>query len=217
MGKVSKDRETPERVEEEPELVLSRKLVNAIVEEAVGAVASEYRRVIEAAVKMAIDQYKQERQERIYRIKDKRYQNTRMLFKKWRELQDYYHNTIYDSAEVAKSYGADLMQMVGCSYEQRIVNSVRDKVAFTSVVMENFEVQFDLYKEFCRRSGKPELIRRWNVLYDTYLNMKKVMTPQEVADKYGISISQAYIDLEKAARDMDKRLFGLDPEFFDFE
>lgn len=206
-----------EDIVEEPALVLSHELVAAIVKEAVAAVQDEIKKAAEVASKVAIEQYKAERQERIFRIKDKRYQNTRLLFKKWRELQDYYHHTIYDAAEVAKSYGADLMQMVGAKYEQRIVNSVRDKVAFTSVVMENFEVQFDLYKEFCMRSGKPELERRWRVLYAMYLDMKKVMTPQEIADKEFISVSQVYIDLEKAARDMDKRLFGLDPEFFDFE
>ena len=206
-----------EDIVEEPALVLSHELVAAIVKEAVAAVQDEIKKAAEVASKVAIEQYKAERQERIFRIKDKRYQNTRLLFKKWRELEDYYHHTIYDAAEVAKSYGADLMQMVGAKYEQRIVNSVRDKVAFTSVVMENFEVQFDLYKEFCMRSGKPELERRWRVLYAMYLDMKKVMTPQEIADKEFISVSQVYIDLEKAARDMDKRLFGLDPEFFDFE
>ena len=206
-----------EDIVEEPALVLSHELVAAIVKEAVAAVQDEIKKAAEVASKVAIEQYKAERQERIFRIKDKRYQNTRLLFKKWRELQDYYHHTIYDAAEVAKSYGADLMQMVGAKYEQRIVNSVRDKVAFTSVVMENFEVQFDLYKEFCMRSGKPELERRWRVLYAMYLDMQKVMTPQEIADKEFISVSQVYIDLEKAARDMDKRLFGLDPEFFDFE
>lgn len=206
-----------EDIVEEPALVLSHELVAAIVKEAVAAVQDEIKKAAEVASKVAIEQYKAERQERIFKIKDKRYQNTRLLFKKWRELQDYYHHTIYDAAEVAKSYGADLMQMVGAKYEQRIVNSVRDKVAFTSVVMENFEVQFDLYKEFCMRSGKPELERRWRVLYAMYLDMKKVMTPQEIADKEFISVSQVYIDLEKAARDMDKRLFGLDPEFFDFE
>ena len=206
-----------EDIVEEPALVLSHELVAAIVKEAVAAVQDEIKKAAEVASKVAIEQYKAERQERIFRIKDKRYQNTRLLFKKWRELEDYYHHTIYDAAEVAKSYGADLMQMVGAKYEQRIVNSVRDKVAFTSVVMENFEVQFDLYKEFCMRSGKPELERRWRVLYAMYLDLKKVMTPQEIADKEFISVSQVYIDLEKAARDMDKRLFGLDPEFFDFE
>lgn len=197
--------------------VLSRELINAITDEVIKQTSGVVDEAVRAASKAAIEQYKKEREARLFRIKDKRYQNTRLLLKKWRELEDYYHNTIFDEAGVAKGYGADLMMMVGGRFEQRIVNSVRDKVVFTSVVMQNFECAFELYHAFCEMTGKEELKRRWRVIHKVYLDLSKVMSPEEVAAEEGISVSQCYSDIKKAVEDLDKRLFGLDPEYFDFE
>ena len=46
-------------------------------------------------------------------------------------------------------------------------------------------------------------------------NRKSEMTPQEIADAEHISLSQVYVDIDNAAKDMEKRFFGLDPEMFD--
>lgn len=196
---------------------LSRELVNQIVDRAVKAVLDSREQIVKEAARAAVEQYKAEREARLYKIRDKRYQNTRLLLTKWRELEDYYHHAIFDEAGVAQGYGAELMAMIGAKYEQRVVNSVRNKVAFTTMVMTNFECAFKLYKEFCEMTGKEEYKRRWRVIYKLFLDCKKVMTPQEVADSENISRSQVYADVNIAIKDLDKRLFGLDPEYFDFE
>ncbi len=206
-----------ENSEEYESWELPQGLINVITEEVMKQASSVIDRAVRTASLAAIEQYKKEREARIFRIKDKRYQNTRLLLKKWRELEDYYHNTIFDEAGVAKGYGADLMMMVGARFEQRIVNSVRDKVVFTSVVMQNFECAFELYRAYCEMSGKEEIKRRWRVIYKVYLDLSKVMSPEEVAAEEGVSVSQCYSDIKKAVEDLDKRLFGLDPEYFDFE
>ncbi|MBQ7445952.1 MAG: hypothetical protein IJS71_08490 [Clostridia bacterium] len=206
-----------ENSEEYESWELPQGLINVITEEVMKQASSVIDRAVRTASLAAIEQYKKEREARIFRIKDKRYQNTRLLLKKWRELEDYYHNTIFDEAGVAKGYGADLMMMVGARFEQRIVNSVRDKVVFTSVVMQNFECAFELYRAYCEMSGKEEIKRRWRVIYKVYLDLNKVMSPEEVAAEEGVSVSQCYSDIKKAVEDLDKRLFGLDPEYFDFE
>ncbi len=202
---------------EDKSLVLPVKVVNAIVERTVKAMMDNRDQLVKEVAKAAVEQYKKEREARLYKIRDKRYQNTKLLLVKWRELEDYYHNAIFDEAGIAQGYGADLMAMVGGKYEQRVVNSVRNKVAFTTMVMTNFEAAFHLYEEFCERTGKEEYKRRWRVIYKLYLDCSKVMTPKEVAESEKISMSQLYSDIKFALQDLDKRLFGLDPEYFDFE
>jgi len=104
-----------ENSEEYESWELPQGLINVITEEVMKQASSVIDRAVRTASLAAIEQYKKEREARIFRIKDKRYQNTRLLLKKWRELEDYYHNTIFDEAGVAKGYGADLMMMVGAS------------------------------------------------------------------------------------------------------
>ena len=204
-------------MEDERKLMMSREIVNAIVDRAVKAILDNKEQIVKEAAKAAVEQYKAEREARLYKIRDKRYQNTRLLLMKWRELEEYYHNAIFDDAGIAKGYGAELMAMIGAKYEQRVVASLRNKVAFTTMVMTNFECAFKLYEEFCNKTGKPEYQRRWRVIHKLFLDCSKVMTPQEVAESESISRSQLYSDVNAAIKDLDKRLFGLDPEFFDFE
>ena len=125
-------------------------------------------------------------------------------------------NTIYDIAQMASENGdPDLLSALGLLGESRKVESIRDRVVFTRVAMENIAIAFDTYKLWCERSEKPEVQRRWRVLCKMYLDREKEMTPQEVADSEHISLSQVYVDIDNAAKDMEKRFFGLDPEIFD--
>ena len=172
--------------------------------------------IAKTAAEAAVQAYCEEHENHKERVRDKRYNNTKLLFKSYRALVDYNENTIYDIAQMASERGdPELLAALGLAGESRRVESIRDRVVFTRVAMENIAIAFETYRIWCERSEKPEVQRRWRVLQKMYLDRKRELTPQEIADAEHISLSQVYVDIDNAAKDMEKRFFGLDPEIFD--
>ena len=172
--------------------------------------------ICKIATEAAVKAYEQEHENHKERVRDRRYNNTKVLFRSYRSLVDYNENTIYDIAQMASEKGdPELLSALGLMGESRKVESIRDRVVFTRVAMENISIAFETYRIWCERSDKPEIQRRWRVLYKMYLDRVKEMSPQDVADSEHISLSQVYVDIDNAAKDMEKRFFGLDPEIFD--
>lgn len=172
--------------------------------------------IIKTATEAAVKAYCTEHENHRVRVRDRRYNNTKVLFKSYRSLVDYNENTIYDIAQMASENGdPELLSALGLMGESRKVESIRDRVVFTRVAMENISIAFETYRLWCERSDKPEVQRRWRVLHKMYLDRDKEMSPQDVADSEHISLSQVYVDIDNAAKDMEKRFFGLDPEIFD--
>ena len=172
--------------------------------------------IARTAAEEAVKAYCDEHENHKARVRDKRYNNTKLLFKSYRALVDYNENTIYDIAQIASQNGdPELLSALGLMGESRKVESIRDRVVFTRVTMENIAIAFETYRLWCERSEKPEIKRRWRVLQKMYLDRNRELTPQEVADSEHISLSQVYVDIDNAATDMEKRFFGLDPEIFD--
>ena len=172
--------------------------------------------ICKIATEAAVQAYEQEHEKHKERVRDRRYNNTKVLFRSYRSLVDYNENTIYDIAQMASENGdPELLSALGLMGESRKVESIRDRVVFTRVAMENISIAFETYRIWCERSDKPEIQRRWRVLYKMYLDRAKEMSPQDVADSEHISLSQVYVDIDNAAKDMEKRFFGLDPEIFD--
>ena len=172
--------------------------------------------ICKTAAEAAVKAYCEEHENHKMRVRDKRYNNTKLLFKSYRALVDYNEHTIYDIAQMATENGdPELLSALGLMGESRKVESIRDRVVFTRVAMENIAIAFETYRLWCERSDKPEIQRRWRVLQKMYLDRKRELTPQEIADAEHISLSQVYVDIDNAAKDMEKRFFGLDPEIFD--
>ena len=172
--------------------------------------------ITKIATEAAVNAYCIEHENHKTRVRDRRYNNTKLLFRSYRSLVDYNENTIYDIAQMAtEKCDPDLLDALGLMGESRKVESIRDRVVFTRVAMENISIAFETYRLWCERSDKPEIQRRWRVLHKMYLDRDKEMSPQDVADSEHISLSQVYVDIDNAAKDMEKRFFGLDPEIFD--
>ncbi len=173
------------------------------------------RLVAEVAAETAVQAYREEKERGKAYLRDRRYNNAKLLLRSYRSLKEYNEHTIYDVAQLGAEKGnPELLEAVGLLGESRQIESIRDRVAFTRVAMDNIDVALEVYKRWCDKSTKPEVGRRWRVLEKMYLSDEPT-TPQEVADSEHISLSQVYDDINNAAKDMEKRFFGLDAEIFD--
>ena len=171
--------------------------------------------ISEIASQTAIKLYREEKERGKECARDRRYNNAKLLLRSYRSLKEYNEHTIYDIAQLGAEKGnPELLEAIGLLGESRQVESIRDRVAFTRVAMENIDVALEVYKRWCDKSTKAEVQRRWRVLYKMYLSDTPT-TPQDVADSENISLSQVYEDINNAAKDMEKRFFGLDASMFE--
>ncbi len=177
------------------EIVLTKDLVKEITKEAT-LVASE--------------QFQKQRDAVNESIKDNRLHNAKLLMKKYRWLSDYNNNALYDAAQLCAEGMDDVLALVGYEAgEKHQVDSIRNNVIVTRIIMEHIDTMLDCYKRKCESSKKPEIQRRWRILYKLYLN-PEVKPAEEIADEEHISLSMVYTDIDSACKELSTLFFGLD-------
>lgn len=175
---------------------LSQETIHAITKEASAAAIAEYERI-----------NAQHRKEQT----DKRLRNTKLLMKNYRKFSDYNSHAIYETAQICQACDNDaLFSLAGISPGDKFhVESIRNGVATTRIIVEHIDTMLDVYKSRCEKSPKSEKQRRWRVLYSMYLSDED-LSPAEIAENEHISMSQFYDDINNACEDLTPLLFGLD-------
>lgn len=175
---------------------LSPETIQAITREAATAAISEFEKI---------------RAQRHQEQTDKRLRNTKLLMKNYRKFADYNSHAIYETAQICQACDNDaLFSLAGISPGDKFhVESIRNGVATTRIIVEHIDTMLDVYKSRCEKSPKAEKQRRWRVLQAMYLSSED-FSPAEIADKEHISMSQFYDDINNACEDLTPLLFGLD-------
>lgn len=144
------------------------------------------------------------------RLKDKRLHNTKLLLKKYRGLSDYATNAIYSTAQLCSDGTDEVLKIMGVDLGERYeVDSIRNSVIITRMIMEHIDAMLDTYKERCEKSSRQEVRRRWRELDSLYLS-DEAKTVQEIADQEHVSVSMVYQDLDICCEDLSSLFFGLD-------
>ena len=166
------------------------------------------------ASEAAVTAYQEELNKTAAAFKDKRLHNTKLLIKKYAMLRDYSNNAIYDTAQMLSPENSDVLTRLGLELgESHKVDSIRNNVIKTKVIMEHVDTMLDCYKARCEKSSKPEIKRRWRVLHRMYLDTE-TMAAQDVADLEHISLSMVYLDIDSACEELSPLFFGLDLSTF---
>lgn len=175
---------------------LSPETIDAITKIASAAAISEFEKI-----------RAQSRQEKT----DKRLRNTKLLMKDYRKVMKFNSNGIYETAQLCQSFENDaLFSLAGISPSDHFrVESIRNNVAITRIIVEHINTMLDVYKSMCEKSPKPEKQRRWRVLQAMYLSSEEI-SPAEISEKEHISVSLVYEDINNACKDLTPLLFGLD-------
>lgn len=147
--------------------------------------------------------------------KDRRLHDTKLLIRKYRQLNAYYENAIYDE-EAAAEVDEDLeeiMNIFGQKYrgdEERLTSdSIRRSYLVSRIIMAHVNKMLEVYETMCQHTRKPEESRRWRVLHDLYL-AEEPCTAKEIAKQEGIDRSTVYRDIEDCFSDLAVLFFGVD-------
>lgn len=159
----------------------------------------------------AISEYEKVKAQNHQEQTDIRLRNTKLLMKNYRKFADYNSHAIYETAQICQACDNDaLFSLAGISPTDKFhVESIRNGVATTRIIVEHIDTMLDVYKSRCEKSPKAEKQRRWRVLQAMYLSSEE-LSPAEIADDEHISLSQFYEDINNACEDLTPLLFGLD-------
>ncbi len=141
--------------------------------------------------------------------KDHRLKNTRLLLRKYRWLKTFEKRAVSDLTQILTKDEIYFYESLGVEMTDRRVESIADRMAFTTTVLGHVDTMLGVYKDTCMKSDKPELQRRWRVLEAMYL-AEEPMSAADVADREHVNERTVYKDLNVVVGDLSGLFFGID-------
>ena len=143
---------------------------------------------------------------------DKRYHDTKLLIRKYRQLNEYYQNAVYDeeAAEEVDEDFEEIMCSFGVSFQDKKItaDSIKRNYLVTRVVMTHVNKMLDVFHTMCERSNKVSDKRRWRILHDLHLAEIPV-TAEELAQQENISKRAVYDIVDRCIPDLTILFFGI--------
>lgn len=165
------------------------------------------------AAKTAVETYEARKKKDAEDRDTKKFRNTKLLLQKYRWLQEYAENAIYKAEQLAEE-DDEILGILGlCPSEARKVESIKNSLITTRLIMSHIEIMLQCYKAKCQSARKPEQQRRWRIVYRMYIS-PSMDGVQTIADDEHVSVSQVYYDIDSACDDLKQLFFGIDLSMF---
>ena len=140
--------------------------------------------------------------------KDKRYHDIKLLVRKYRQLNAYYENAVYDeesAAEVDEDL-EEIMNIFGQKYRDEDRNLTSDSIRRGYIVSRIIMAHVN---KMCQHTHRAEDKRRWRVLHDLYL-AEEPSTAEQIASREKIDRRTVYKDIDACLSDLSVLFFGID-------
>lgn len=166
----------------------------------------------EAAATAAAKVTERERKRLQRQNTDKRYHDTKLLIKKYRQLNEYYQNAVFDeeAAEEVDEDFEEIMRSFWVSFKEKelTANSIRRNYLVTRIVMAHVNEMLDVFQTMCEKSNRASDKRRWKILNDLYL-AEEPTTAEELAQQENISKRAVYDIVDRCIPDLTILFFGI--------
>ena len=141
---------------------------------------------------------------------DRKRANVKLALKKYREIAEHVDNAVYSAihAEDDLTLQELLELMSGNGKGSFSVDSLRDSAAKSQMLVSHMNRMIEVYRETCEKSGKDEEMRRYRVLYYTFLS-DEPKAADEIAEEEFIDKSTVYRDIEAACDKLAVLFFGV--------
>ena len=162
----------------------------------------------EAGAKAGVEAYlklmKQAQTER----QDKRLRNTKLLLRNYRMFKDHCENAVYEIEDLDETV-YDILDMMAGHDTTTFVESIKQSVARTVLIVKHIETMLQLYEAYCFRSGNTEEQRRYRIIQALYIS--EDATPVEVLASFeSINSRTVYKDIDSACEKISALIFGID-------
>lgn len=143
---------------------------------------------------------------------DKRYHDTKLLIRKYRQLNEYYQNAVFDAdeAEETDEDFEEIMRSFGVSFrnEEITADSIKRNYLVTRVVMTHINKMLGVFRAMCEKSGRASDKRRWRILYSLHLSDTPT-TAEELAKQENISKRAVYDIVDRCIPDLTVLFYGI--------
>lgn len=153
-------------------------------------------------------------------IFDRRLYNTKLLLEHYRLFKEHAAYAVYDLSQIdeeainAIEIMDSMLQTAVCKGEI-CVESIKNSVMRTKIVIDHIDDMLLLFEESCIRSQKPEFERKWDVINTIYIKpmpegKSRMDLYDELAEKHFVSDRQIRRDVDDAIVRLTALLFGID-------
>lgn len=158
-----------------------------------------------------IDCVRTEEAKLIQVLHDRKRANIKLTLRKYREIVRYVDKAVYEASQEDDDFTLQdlLVLMSGDRNRTFRVDSIRDSVAKSKIMVDHMNKMLDDYRVLCEHSDKAEDKRRYRVLYNTYIASEE-KSPEEIAQEEFVDKSTVYRDIDAAAERLTVLFFGVD-------
>jgi hypothetical protein len=168
---------------------------------------------VAAGVQAAADRMEEERKRERKGRYDRRLHNTRLLLKSYRALKYHALGAVSTGAQ-ANGIRENAVDILDSLDDERIddtlyIESIKRSQQRTQIIIEHIDEMVRYWRIDCEQSGKEEAIRRYRIIWDTYLGDDPA-TAEELAERENIERRTVYKDIKAAMRPLSALIFGID-------
>ena len=165
--------------------------------------------IIKLASKTAIEQYKKEQDKNKKCRADRRLKNTKLLLSNYRSFAECAKNSISEAKQIegAEDF-LDLMWDPNNNHDLQ-VEAIKKSAIKTNIMVKHIDAMLQAFMEICYNSHNELDRRRYDILYDRYINEESISI-DEIANKYYVDRRTVYNDIDFAIKCMAKLIFGVD-------
>lgn len=162
----------------------------------------------QAGIVAALDFIHKEKEHKMKSRFDRRLRNTKLLLIEYRKLEIHCKDAEYKKIS---SNAIDILDELDCfEFEDDVyIESIKKSKDRTDIIIKHIQKMLEAYKYLCDRSKKPEVARRYNVIYDLFIGDYE-FTIDEVAESYNIHPRTVYKDVDDASATLSALIFGID-------
>jgi hypothetical protein len=160
--------------------------------------------ISKAAVQAVMEHMEAERLKLQKSRKDRRLRNTKMLLRNYRAFVIHCRDV---AADLEKLNDAELLEELDT--EELALESIKRSKKRTLAMVQYVDHMLEVYRIICERSGKPEDMRRFQVLHGMYIAESKEPV-EDIAQRQSIDSRTVYKDLHRACESLSGLIFGID-------
>lgn len=161
--------------------------------------------IAEIASQEAVKAYREEREKFQKERADRRLRNTKLLLRKYRSFK-LHCKDIKLELEYYESRD-ELLAII--EDDEHIVESIKRSKKRTLAMVNFIDQMLEVYKIMSQHSGKPEEVRRCDIIYRMYISDEK-MTAEAIAECHSVDSRTVYRDINKACETLSALMFGID-------
>lgn len=143
---------------------------------------------------------------------EKQYHDTKLLIRKYRQLNEYYQNAVFDEegAEDVDEDFEEIMQSFGVGFRDKKItaDSIKRNYLVTRVVMAHVTKMLEVFQAMCEKSSRASDARRWRILHSLYLADTPI-TVDELSQQENISKRAVYDIVDRCIPDLTILFFGI--------